>query len=398
MAVEQGTAQCEPTTTEAATNVILQPNPATTSDGVLEIRASGIRLERITIEGGTTAEGNVEVENFSGNMGSVVLDGVLIRNGNNPSNGGGLRIVSADNSATMINNGQIVNNTAVNGGGVYVNGGTFTVQESSACDESLLGADTYCSEFGTNSATNGGAIYAIDATVTLSQTALIGITATVGAQAVEAAGTSTVGLRAVMVLGHDSSASADGTLTAKGTSVLHLTAVTSADALGAFIDVDDTATATIDRSIGTTNVLNFASVTGQCNLASPTASGMPNAIVANPQFVSTALSDYFPKSTSPAVDVCTAFGVTPDVFGIPAIDADGQGSPTEYDIGAIESDVGLGAPSAPSGVPGDSLVDLSWESAPVIRNVAPITGYIVTASPGAVRVRRQERSPARWPG
>ena len=151
MDVEQGTAQCQPTTSGAATNVVLQPAPGSNNDSVLEIRAADVRIERITIENGVSAEGNVEVEN----NGTAVLDGTIIRNGNNPSNGGGLRIASSNNSAEMINNGQIVNNTAVNGGGVYVNGGTFTINDTDDVED--------------NSASDGGGVYATgNAKVTVS--------------------------------------------------------------------------------------------------------------------------------------------------------------------------------------------------------------------------------------
>lgn len=143
--IEQGTAQCEPTTSGAATNVVLQLAAGSTVDAVLEIAGgSTVRLERITVEGGNSAEGTVRVLQSS----DLTLDGAVIRNGNNPSTtlgGGGLRI-DAGSSATMINNGQIVNNTAVNGGGVYVNGGTFTIDDTDDVEN--------------NNATDGGGIYA----------------------------------------------------------------------------------------------------------------------------------------------------------------------------------------------------------------------------------------------
>ena len=144
MTIEQGTSQCQPTTSGAATNVVLQLNPSSTGDAVVEIFGGAtVRLERITIEGGNSAEGTVFVDGAT-----VTMDGVVIRNGNNPSTtvgGGGLRIASGS-TVTSINNSQYVNNTAINGGGVYVDNSTFTIN----------GVDDVAS----NSATDGGGIYA----------------------------------------------------------------------------------------------------------------------------------------------------------------------------------------------------------------------------------------------
>ncbi len=143
--VVQGTPQCEPTgSPQPATNVVIQPAPGSANDGVIEIRnGANVRFERITIENGISAEGNIELENGPGT--TLILDGAIVRNGNNPANGGGVRVL-ADNSLTMVNNGQITSNTAVLGGGVYVDGGTFTIADVDDVED--------------NNATHGGGIYA----------------------------------------------------------------------------------------------------------------------------------------------------------------------------------------------------------------------------------------------
>lgn len=141
----QGTAQCQPTPSPAlATNVVLQLAPGSTLDAVIEIYGGAkVRLERITVEGGNSAEGTIQLVGNSDS--TLILDGSIVRNGNNAANGGGVRVLTG-NKVKMINNGQIANNTAVNGGGVYVDGGTFIIADVDDVEN--------------NNATNGGGIYA----------------------------------------------------------------------------------------------------------------------------------------------------------------------------------------------------------------------------------------------
>ena len=93
LTVEQGTAQCQPTTSGAATNVVLRLAAGSTADAVLEVwNGAQVRLERITIEGGNSAEGTLRTLSAGT---ALTLDGTIIRNGNNPSTtlgGGGLRV------------------------------------------------------------------------------------------------------------------------------------------------------------------------------------------------------------------------------------------------------------------------------------------------------------------
>jgi predicted outer membrane repeat protein len=157
LTLSRGTSRCGPTTGGSATDVILTPAAGSTVDAVLEASGAGteVRLDRITVQGGTGAEGTVQV--FSGS--TVTLDNAVVRNGiNATSNGGGVRVL---NGGTLIgsNNFQIENNRAVNGGGIYVDGGTVNLNGLGDVD--------------LNTATsNGGGIYAINgATVILTNDA-----------------------------------------------------------------------------------------------------------------------------------------------------------------------------------------------------------------------------------
>ncbi len=575
--VVQGTASCKPTKRAAATNVILQRNPASTVDAVVEIVGGAqVRLERITIETGNSAEGNVRVTGSD-----LVLDGAIIRNGSSPGSGGGL-VVEEAASATLINGARVIDNTAATngggislagggrvvlddgsrvegntatdgagihatggtsrvivrngsrvvdndatadgggvhltdgalltvagakstigtstqgnganrGGGVFVelgsvgstaavrdggavvgneanfgagfyllngtvrvddggavrknvggngagilavnNPGTTTVVDLNAgaavagntgglgagvyastdavldadgarvggeylpvkiadntssssgggiytifsepvtldgvrlmsnsavtgggaffsspatigaggCRGADLELETYCSEFRDNSATNGGAVYVQNADVTTSRTAFLDNTASVGAQAVEAVGSSRVTVRAAMILGHDSSASGDGSFTAKDTADLTVTGATVANPGGtqaAWFDLDGSATGSVSRVIATTNVLTGGAITGSCNLETSAGFGLPDAVVGDPGFVSTANSAFVPDAASPATDACPSpLGVPRDILGAKVQDGDGLPSSTEYDMGAIEATTGLG--------------------------------------------------------
>ena len=202
--------------------------------------------------------------------------------------------------------------------------------------------ERYCQEFRGNSAQFGGAVYVSGGTFNATRAAFIGNTATVGAQAVQAVGASNVDLHAVMVLGHNSGATGDGTLTGGDTSSFDVTALTSANATAAWFDLDGPATSVMRRVIATTNVLSPANTSGTCNLRAPGAAGLPGSVVANPQFVATADSAFVPDAASPATDRCLALGVTLDVFGRPVQNGDGLPSATEYDVGAIEAPRGHG--------------------------------------------------------
>jgi len=155
----RGTADCEPTAGGASTDVVLQPNAGSTIDAVVEVYGSAVvRLDRITIEGGNSAEGTLYVSGTA----QVTLDGSIVRNGTNPSvtvGGGGVRVSGAAAQLTSINDSQIENNTAQLGGGVFVDDGTVTIN----------GLDNV--ELNTANV-NGGGIHATNnATVVLSNNA-----------------------------------------------------------------------------------------------------------------------------------------------------------------------------------------------------------------------------------
>ena len=185
LTIEQGSSQCANLASgQTATDVVIQPSPGTTVDSVLEIfNGASLVLRDLTVENGVSAEGTVFVSN-----GDVTLDNVVIRNGDNPSTtvgGGGLRI-GASGSATSINNSQIINNTAAAfGGGVYVSGGSFTMD----------GID----DVENNTAANGGGIAAINgATVLMDNNAdVLGNTATSDGGGIYVSGGSTVTLDGV---------------------------------------------------------------------------------------------------------------------------------------------------------------------------------------------------------
>ena len=151
--IEQGGTNCQNVTAGAtANNVVLQLAPGSTTDAVIEVfsNASAV-LRDLTVEGGNSTEGTVFVPN-----GDLTLDNVIVRNGQNPSTtlgGGGVRIAS-NGSVLSINNSQIINNDATAfGGGVYVNGGSFTID---GLDDVEL-----------NSADDGGGIAAVNGATVL---------------------------------------------------------------------------------------------------------------------------------------------------------------------------------------------------------------------------------------
>ena len=61
----------------------------------------------------------IEVNNSS----ITINDGTIIENGNNKTNGGGIRTLN--DSRLIINSGEIKNNQAINGGGIAINGKTY---------------------------------------------------------------------------------------------------------------------------------------------------------------------------------------------------------------------------------------------------------------------------------
>ncbi len=155
----KGTVDCAPTSGGLSTDVVLQPNAGSTVDAVVEVSGSAVvRFDRITIEGGNSAEGTLYVAGTS----NVTLDDSIVRNGNNPSatvGGGGVRVSGASAQLTAINDAQIENNTAVLGGGIFVDDGTVTIT-------SLSNVEFNTASFG------GGGVYATNnATVALSNNA-----------------------------------------------------------------------------------------------------------------------------------------------------------------------------------------------------------------------------------
>ncbi|MGB2571177.1 hypothetical protein ACPFP2_22420 [Micromonospora citrea] len=151
----QGTANCQPTTGGAATNVVLQRHPGSSLDAVVEVMSGvAVRLERITVEGGNSAEGTLHVRD----NGIAVLDGAIVRDGVNPSStvgGGGVQVIGPGAQLYSVNNSQIENNRAVLGGGIYVDDGTVTIDGFDNVEFNAAGA-------------NGGGIHATNrATVVL---------------------------------------------------------------------------------------------------------------------------------------------------------------------------------------------------------------------------------------
>jgi hypothetical protein len=116
-------------TTEPGAEVILMRNPTIPfTDDMIKVTAGGLILQAGT--GGSLAlDGNgdsvfaagslVRVE--SGNL--TITDGVTLENNNSSSFGGGVYFNSSGTFA--MNGGTISGNNAVNGGGVYVESGTF---------------------------------------------------------------------------------------------------------------------------------------------------------------------------------------------------------------------------------------------------------------------------------
>ncbi|GIH05479.1 hypothetical protein Rhe02_35460 [Rhizocola hellebori] len=155
----KGTSACVATVGGASTDVVLQRNAGSTVDAVMEVFGTAVvRFDRITIEGGNSAEGTL----FVSGSANVTLDDAIVRNGNNPSatvGGGGVRVSDATASLTTINDAQIENNTAVSGGGIYVDDGAVTIDDLTNVELNTASG-------------SGGGLYAINnATAVLSNNA-----------------------------------------------------------------------------------------------------------------------------------------------------------------------------------------------------------------------------------
>ncbi|MCL1832395.1 MAG: leucine-rich repeat domain-containing protein, partial [Oscillospiraceae bacterium] len=122
---------------------------------------SKLTLENIVIDGANipTAGALVNINSSDGIGGSFVMnDGAVLQNGDNSSNGGGVRV---DSGTFTMNGGEIKGNSAFSGGGVYNNGGTFAMHGG---------------EIKGNSALNGGGVAIsglITSTITLGGTAVV---------------------------------------------------------------------------------------------------------------------------------------------------------------------------------------------------------------------------------
>lgn len=138
-----GTESCAPSDTYRP-DVTLSRNPSSTTDAVVELLNSAtVRLDRIVVENGNSAQGTVFVDNGS----SLILDGSWVSGGDNPSSstgGGGVRVDPGAN-LTLVNHSRVVRNTAVLGGGIFVNGGSVTINHGSQVldDHATDGAGIY---------------------------------------------------------------------------------------------------------------------------------------------------------------------------------------------------------------------------------------------------------------
>ncbi|MDH4168931.1 MAG: hypothetical protein OEW42_05005, partial [Acidimicrobiia bacterium] len=349
----------------AVANGVLQVNDA----GILDNTASfgggidGAPGSLIDLNAGAAVTGNQadtggglavfsdSILDVDGSTSGGSIDPVLIADNSAVLTGGGLQIEASN--AALLDTVHVHGNSADTGGGMYV-ASNAEVTEFGSCDLNALGFEQYCNEFRGNSAvTAGGAVAVAGGVFSADQTAFIAnsTSAEANGAGLLAAGSAQVDLTAAMFLDHasDDVGDLDGVVTAEDTANVDATAVTFANNTGRAMDNDGAATSSASRVISTINLTAPFPSSGDCNLHAPGTGGLPNAVVANPQFVTTANSDYVPDAASAAVDACTDYGVLQDILDQLVQNGDGLPSPTEYDMGAIEATTGLGY--ACNGVP-----------------------------------------------
>ncbi len=296
-----------------------------------------------SLGGGVLVFGTANLD-VDGSTSGGSINPVVIADNSAGNNGGGLYVES---TTAVLDTVHISDNSAAgNGGGMYVTQ-QASITETGNCDLNALSFEQYCNEFRGNSAvTAGGAVAVAGGTFSADQTAFIAnsTSAEANGAGLLAAGSAQVDLTAAMFLDHASNdvGDLDGVVTAEDTANVDATAVTFANNTGHAMDNDGAATSSASRVISTINLTAPFPSSGECNLHAPGTGGLPNAVVANPQFVTTANSDYVPDAASAAVDACTDYGVLQDILDQLVQNGDGLPSPTEYDMGAIEATTGLG--------------------------------------------------------
>ncbi|MCB9098783.1 MAG: right-handed parallel beta-helix repeat-containing protein [Anaerolineales bacterium] len=235
----------------------------------------------------------------------IVLDGLHLRGGND-ANGGAVLVRSGVISLT---HNRIYSNTAVNGGALYNEAGTVTLQ-----GDNLL--DTGDNEIYGNTATNGGALYNAGGQMTVDDALLRDNTATSGGAYYHSGGNSLLQNNIL----RDNSANNGGAIynASTGLTVRHNT-VYSNDATtngGGFYTED--ASPTVVNNIFSDNtataghaIFSTPSFTPDYNNAFPDdankygggATAGPNSLAVDPGFIDAPNGDFHLSSSSPMIDV-----------------------------------------------------------------------------------------------
>lgn len=282
---------------------------------------------------------------------------VVISNNSATTDGGGFWFGSgAHELDTFVFSG----NSAQNGGALAVANGSVDIREDLSCGPATLSFEEYCNEFRNNSATSAaGAVHVAGGTVTGVQTGFVGNNGPNG-DIVVVTGTGTFEMRSSMFVENVAGGSGNGVVTWNGSAnTVRLIGVTFAANAERALDFDGTGTHTVElsRVLTDNGDYNLGSPTGSCNL-SQVGSSLPNRILGDPRFEPTDRTAYSPAPLGPAADRCDLLGGhSQDVFDSGAVDADGDASSTEWDIGGVETPKqpiirpgGIGGPEGDSGV------------------------------------------------
>jgi hypothetical protein len=282
------------------------------------VRAGGLSLaSQMHVSGNVAANGQggglylSDVSSAPGDDDSIIGNAVL--SGNQADLDGGA-LYAGEGSYVQVLNALVQDNQAgQDGGGLFISAARVDMgTDASACQNTWLAADHYCSEFRNNSAAgDGGAVsLAFAATLSLSRTAVISNSAALGSGVMSASNGDHLEISNSLFTDNTGKA-----LYLAADAELELIQTTFAANAWA-IDINDNgATAEMTNNIIWDNGFGVETAVAPTVLCSISQNGVGGAKL-DPLFHSTGRGAYRLASGSAAIDAC-AFGAATDLDGLP---------------------------------------------------------------------------------